>query len=61
MTDAVHTPTGPGAYDVVEIVDLRERPRLHAVVEVVKDPHLLLRLERAIAIPSRAPLRCVRR
>ena len=57
MTDAVHTPAGPGAYDVVEIVDLRETPRLHAVVEVVQDPHLLLRLERAIAIPSRAPVR----
>ena len=57
MTDAVHTPAGPGAYDVVEIVDLRERPRLHAVVEVVQDPHLLLRLERAIAIPARAPVR----
>ena len=57
MTHAVHTPAGPTAYDIVEIVDQREAPRLHAVVESVSEPHLLLRLERAVVIPARAPVR----
>ena len=57
MTDAVQTPAGPCAYDIVEIISRREAPRLHAVVEVAEEPHLLLRLERAITIPARAPVR----
>ena len=57
MTDAVHTPTAPCAFDIVEIIDRREMPRLHAVVEVAQEPHLLLRLERAITVPARAPVR----
>ena len=57
MNDAVHTPAGPCAYDIVEIINRSETPRLHAVVEIVREPHLLLRLERAITIPSRAPVR----
>ena len=57
VTDAVQTPTGPCAYDVVEIVDRRGAPRLHAVVEVVNAPQLLLRLERATVIPAQAPVR----
>ena len=57
MTDAVQTPRSPCAYDIVEIVDLRDAPRLKAVVEVVHDPNLFLRLERAVAVPARAPVR----
>ena len=57
MTDAVQTPRSPCAFDIVEIVDLREAPRLKAVVEVVNDPNLFLRLERAVAVPVRAPVR----
>jgi hypothetical protein len=57
VTDALQTPAGPCAFDVVEIVGRREASRLHAVVEVVSDPNLLLRLERAVVIPARAPVR----
>ena len=57
MTDALQTPAGPCAYDVVEIIDRREVPRLHAIVEVAEAPHLLLRLERAVVIPAQAPVR----
>lgn len=57
VSDAVELPAGPCAFDIVEIVDRREVPRLHAVVEVVNEPHLLLRLERAVVIPAQAPVR----
>jgi hypothetical protein len=57
VTDLLQTPAGPCAFDVVEIVGRREATRLHAVVEVVSDPNLLLRLERAVVIPAEAPVR----
>ena len=57
MPDSTLHPNGPRAYDIVEIVDRRAPARLHAVVEVVQEPNLLLRLERAIQVPERAPVR----
>jgi hypothetical protein len=50
-------PAPPGAYDIVEIVDERAAARLHAVVERVENPHLVLRLERAATIPRETPVR----
>lgn len=57
MTDALQIPRSPGAFDIVEIIDRGGTTRLHAVVEAANEPHLRLRLERAVTLPHETPVR----
>ena len=57
MSEKPHTPTGPAAFDVVEIVDRLSASRVSASVESANERNFVLRLKHEARIPEEAHLR----
>jgi hypothetical protein len=57
MSEKPHPPAGPGAFDVVEIVDRLSASRVSATVESANDRSFVLRLKHEARIPEEAHLR----
>ncbi|HET6171351.1 MAG TPA: PilZ domain-containing protein [Gaiellales bacterium] len=57
MNETPHTPNGPDAFDVVEIIDRLSASRVSASVESANESNFILRLSREARIPEEAHLR----